>query len=298
MLTLILISKELYYGKKRMTFFIKAAGVLIIVLIIVLIVILATNFKKSKIVSSLTASAPTKDDPVPIKRASWEFAGIEPPFEVTEKIIDEGKTIFQKNCATCHGKHGEKTAHPLAVHGLHHVNADYIWFITRGKEGTAMPSFKETLSYKDRWKVILYVHTHITGREPMRMANSTMPAYLPPEFNPDDYYKLGEWYFTKDEFVDAVIYFKLAYMKNPKNIIAANNLALALFYIGKTDQATKIISDVSKATPSNQQTWLTYGFIEKDIDTDTAAAAFRNAIKLGPQTAIGLAAKRYLEQIK
>ena len=36
-------------AKKRMTFFIKAAGVLIIVLIIVLIVILATNFKKSKI---------------------------------------------------------------------------------------------------------------------------------------------------------------------------------------------------------------------------------------------------------
>ncbi|GMT43626.1 MAG: hypothetical protein IEMM0003_0445 [bacterium] len=280
--------------KKRTTFFIKIVGILIIISIVILVI----EFKRDKIVSSLSMSAPTKDDPVPIKRAAWEFAGVEPPFKITEKAISEGKIIFQKNCASCHGRRGYKTDHPLAMHGLHHVNADYIWFVTRGKSGTAMPSFKKSLSYKDRWKVILYVHARIAGREPMRMANGTMPAYLSPEFEPGDYFKLGEWYFNKNEFIDASIYYKLAYMRDPKNIIAANDLALSFFYAGKTDRAVKIISDVAKKVPSSQQIWLTYGFIEKSIDTDKAAAAFRHAIKLGPQTAVGLAAGRYLEQIK
>lgn len=280
-------------AKKRKSLFIKAAVIVIIVLAVIVII----NLKKGKIISS-AANAPTKSDPVPIKRASWEFGAIEPPFKVTDKQIDEGKLIYENNCARCHGEQGRKTDHPLAVHGLHHVNADYVWFVTRGEVGTAMPSFRKYLSYKDRWRVVLYVHTHIAGREPMRMANGTLPAYLQRKFNPGDYFKLGEWYFSKSEFIDASVYYRLAYMNNSENIVAANDLALSLFYAGKVKPAAKIIADVLEKVPSDQRIWLTYGFIEKDIDSDKAVVAFRSAIKLGPQTPTGLAAKRYLEQIQ
>ncbi len=280
-------------AKSKKFFVIKIAVVLMAILTVILII----TFKKDKIGSSATI-APTKNDPVPIKRTTWEFGAIEPPFKVTDKVIGEGKIIFQNNCASCHGYRGEKTGHPLAVHGLHHVNADYVWFVTRGKAGTAMPSFKKYLSYKDRWKVILYVHTHLAGREPMRMANGSVPAYLQKKFNPGDYFKLGEWYFNKREFVDAAVYYRLAYSNNPKDIVSANDLALSLFYAGKTKSAVKTIGNISKQVPSNQRIWLTYGFIEKDIDPDKAAAAFKSAIKLDPRTATGLAAKHYLDQIQ
>lgn len=77
-----------------------------------------------------------------------------------------GRAIYLKNCAHCHGKRGEglgprasmpNFSDPKYMVGKN--DRELFEKITRGGQGTGMPSFGKSLDEKERWNVIAYLRT-------------------------------------------------------------------------------------------------------------------------------------------
>jgi len=101
------------------------------------------------------------------------YASMTNPLRPTKENIEAGRRLYEANCASCHGAKGygdgeagkdldPKPANiafimdkPIATDGF------LMWTITEGggKLGTAMPAFKDVLSERERWRIILYLRT-------------------------------------------------------------------------------------------------------------------------------------------
>jgi YHS domain-containing protein/mono/diheme cytochrome c family protein len=90
------------------------------------------------------------------------------PVEATEDSIAQGKAVFMKRCVICHGEDGKGTGvlaatldpkpANLASDMMHdHSDGDLFWKISNGKG--AMPSWKSTISEKDRWNLVNYIRS-------------------------------------------------------------------------------------------------------------------------------------------
>ncbi|HET6756799.1 MAG TPA: c-type cytochrome [Burkholderiales bacterium] len=87
------------------------------------------------------------------------------PVKADAASIARGKALFEKYCATCHGKEGRgdgpaasaldpKPVDLVAMAG-HHSDGDYAWKISNGRG--AMPPWKGVLDEKQIWDVVNYV---------------------------------------------------------------------------------------------------------------------------------------------
>ncbi len=99
------------------------------------------------------------------------YAGLSNPLPVTAENIDAGKRLFADNCASCHGKGGKgdgeagKDLNPPPADITHVLGKpldrdDYfMWTISEGGEKlkTDMPAFKDALSEKERWQIVMYL---------------------------------------------------------------------------------------------------------------------------------------------
>jgi putative copper export protein/mono/diheme cytochrome c family protein len=90
------------------------------------------------------------------------------PFQAT--VVRRGEALFQTHCAVCHGQKGRgngpaavglnpKPADLTAAHVDEHTDGDIFWWLTSGIAGTAMPSFEQTLSARERWELIRYLRS-------------------------------------------------------------------------------------------------------------------------------------------
>ncbi len=93
------------------------------------------------------------------------------PLKPTGENIGAGRKLYEENCASCHGAKGVGDGEagkeldpppaniaftvrmPIASDGF------LMWTISEGGEKlkTAMPAFKDVLSEKERWQIILYL---------------------------------------------------------------------------------------------------------------------------------------------
>jgi mono/diheme cytochrome c family protein len=92
------------------------------------------------------------------------------PLTPDDKVLKKGKSIFNENCATCHGQTGKGDGptgdpqHPpadLTDAKRMAANPDGIMFykIWNGRKAPDMPAFKSRLTKEDVWTVIEYVKT-------------------------------------------------------------------------------------------------------------------------------------------
>ena len=86
----------------------------------------------------------------------------------TASGLQEGKEIYVANCLTCHGCSGNGlgsyggtmvvTPANLKVEPYRDMPDDqWLWHVSEGVPGTLMPTWKESLTEDQRWKVIRYV---------------------------------------------------------------------------------------------------------------------------------------------
>ncbi|BCB27445.1 hypothetical protein SKTS_23310 [Sulfurimicrobium lacus] len=100
------------------------------------------------------------------------YASRKNPLKRTAMNIGDGKRLYERNCAACHGPTGlgngaaGKSLNPppanLAAFSRTRMATDgYLyWTIAEGGVplGTAMPPFKNTLKTDEIWKIMIYLH--------------------------------------------------------------------------------------------------------------------------------------------
>jgi putative copper resistance protein D len=79
--------------------------------------------------------------------------------------VANGLSLYGEHCAVCHGTEGygdgpaaaglrPRPSDLTAKHTADHTAGDLFWWLTHGKEGTAMPGLQDRLSEEERWDLI------------------------------------------------------------------------------------------------------------------------------------------------
>src|SRR5262249_1490414 len=90
------------------------------------------------------------------------------PLTATDENIASGRTLVNRNCASCHGEHGKAKTDiakgikvkptdliDKAIHGITH--GEVYWVIENGIKKSGMPAFKTKATDNERWQMTLYV---------------------------------------------------------------------------------------------------------------------------------------------
>ena len=107
----------------------------------------------------LAADKPFHDAPASAK-------AMKNPLEGQAAAVDAGKTLYARNCLSCHGKAGQGTGNvPSLVDGkLKGVTSgEVFWFITKGSTDNGMPAWG-FLPEEKRWQIVTYVEAMASGK--------------------------------------------------------------------------------------------------------------------------------------
>lgn len=107
------------------------------------------------------------------------------PVAADEKSLAEGKTIYTKNCASCHGASGKgdgpkaanmdpRPADLSSADVVAQSDAALYRRITAGRK--PMPSFEKLLSDEQRWRALSYIRTFSAGNKRQPADSSSVPA--------------------------------------------------------------------------------------------------------------------------
>ncbi|MCL7413054.1 MAG: c-type cytochrome [ANME-2 cluster archaeon] len=95
----------------------------------------------------------------------WDVVAYSWTFWADRDGVKEGKNIYLKNCASCHGTNGNGSGF-TGVFDFANVSMMvreepemFFKSISNGVEGTAMPSWKNSLSENERWNAVKYIWT-------------------------------------------------------------------------------------------------------------------------------------------
>jgi tetratricopeptide (TPR) repeat protein len=110
--------------------------------------------------------------------------------------------------------------------------------------------------------------------------------------------RLADSYFAQKNYPQAIELYERVLTLNPKDVESYNDLGLALFYTGQTEQAVDILLAGIQQDEMFQRIRLSLGFILAQTgDKEGATAAFNKAIELGADNSVGLEAKRMLGEL-
>jgi len=100
------------------------------------------------------------------------------PYEQQTAAINAGKTLYARNCLSCHGKAGHGTGNiPSLVDGkLQGVaSGEVFWFITQGDKDNGMPAWA-FLPEQSRWQIVTFVEALAAGKVAATAANPAPAA--------------------------------------------------------------------------------------------------------------------------
>jgi cbb3-type cytochrome c oxidase subunit III len=100
----------------------------------------------------------------------YESSGVKKPIEMSAEPvvgnIAQGKVIYGKNCASCHGINGEGIRAPALGNPMLLATASDAFLrytISEGRDSTPMPSFKDSLSKAEINSVTAYLRSRASG---------------------------------------------------------------------------------------------------------------------------------------
>ncbi len=114
---------------------------------------------------------PLADDDIALL-IQWmhELSGVKKPIEMSVDPIAgdaaKGKTIYANKCASCHGSKGEGISAPALGNPMLLATASDAFLrytIAEGRDGTPMPSFKDSLNKSDINAVTAYIRSRASG---------------------------------------------------------------------------------------------------------------------------------------
>lgn len=98
----------------------------------------------------------------------FEAEDMKNPVPANPETLSEGKKTYMQSCALCHGTdgHGQtmlgRGMYPPAMdltspHVQHWDDGEMYWIIQNGARLTGMPSWKDTISSEDTWKLVHFI---------------------------------------------------------------------------------------------------------------------------------------------
>ena len=104
------------------------------------------------------------------------------PVPHTTQNVENGKALFEQNCAVCHGADGKGTEYnnrakikvpDLSSHYVMNLTDGEIFYVvTNGIKTSGMPAFKLKTSDRERWQTVHYVkHFSMTGEDNAAMTS-------------------------------------------------------------------------------------------------------------------------------
>jgi mono/diheme cytochrome c family protein len=111
------------------------------------------------------------------------YASLRNPLPMNAGTVERGAEVYKANCASCHGPTGYGDGPAASSLNPRPANLAWLsrmpmsrwdpfmfWTVSEGGApfGTAMPSFKDSLSDADRWAVIGYIQAHLPQLNPGR----------------------------------------------------------------------------------------------------------------------------------
>ncbi|WP_428036486.1 tetratricopeptide repeat protein [Amphritea sp.] len=116
--------------------------------------------------------------------------------------------------------------------------------------------------------------------------------------DPVEISRMANELFAKQDYQQAAKLYEKLLAFAPENADTYNNLGLTLHYIGRSDEALKMLDEGSIIDPSNQRIWLTLGFVSNQLgDTEKARTALQTAVDLGADTKVGESAAKMLAEL-
>jgi len=153
-------------------------NVLVIETLIVLAILMSgcTAHKKPSEAETTLANF-AKDVVIPI-----EAENLKNPLPATQGILRQGQQVYMQSCALCHGTDGRsktnlgRSMYPPAMdltspHVQHWKDAELFWIIQNGVRLTGMPSWKDSISAEDTWKLVNLIH-HLPDMESGQAASA------------------------------------------------------------------------------------------------------------------------------
>jgi glucose/arabinose dehydrogenase/mono/diheme cytochrome c family protein len=121
-------------------------------------------------VAMMQAADSPKDAPASAKAMKNPYAG-------QQSAIDAGKTLYPRNCLSCHGKTLQGTGNvPSLVDGKLKgiTDGEIFWFITKGSTDNGMPAWG-FLPEEKRWQIVSYVEAMVSGKATPSPASAPEP---------------------------------------------------------------------------------------------------------------------------
>jgi Flp pilus assembly protein TadD len=126
-------------------------------------------------------------------------------------------------------------------------------------------------------------------------ANSLIPDSVT-QNNPQLLAKLGDERFSERRYQEAAEIYRRLLTLTPNDADAHNDLGLALHYLGRSDEALKVLKRGVEKDPQMQRIWLTLGFVQMHSAEKTEARfTLQHAVEMQANNSVGQEAQRLLE---
>ncbi len=130
------------------------------------------------------------------------------------------------------------------------------------------------------------------GPEPVKAA-SAFPD------DPKQLADIGDTYFEKQNFEQAMIVYEKTLKLNPNDVDTHNDLALTYLYTNRPEKAILTIKKGTEINPAYQRIWLTQGFILLSLKKqEEGIQSLKKAVEIDPGTSIATEANRMMGLIK
>ncbi len=192
-----------------------------------------------------------------------ESSGVEKPIEMSAKSVTgnvaQGKALYAKYCANCHGAKGEGVRGPALANPMFLATASDAFLryaITEGRDKTPMPSFKDSLSKVQIDAVTAYLRSRASGWNAPESVNLTEP--LPKDYvlNPNN--KAPKFTLRENRYISAEQLLKA--LKDSARIVILDARSKAAWHqthipgaisVPYYDEPDKFIKDIPK-----DSTWI------------------------------------------
>jgi Flp pilus assembly protein TadD len=136
----------------------------------------------------------------------------------------------------------------------------------------------------------------VTGTNPEQLTSSTFSQ--PTVQDPAEISRQAGEYFTNRQYGQAAELYERLLVLDPNNAETLNNLGITLHYIGRSNEALRLLNEGVAIDPAHQRIWLTLGFVNSQLgNTEQARAALNTAANLNDTNEIGQSAIKMLADL-